>query len=104
MSDRQEFDWGSWKRIDCAEALSLLVQLKVEVGRRHPLWNCLHRTEVLARDSASDDVLIEITGTSGVALFVVHLTWSQAVDANGVFPGVAELGVAAVPSELRSES
>lgn len=101
MPDQQEFDWCSWKRLDRVEASNLLAQLKVEVGRRHLLWNSLQGTEVLARDSASDDILIETTEEAGVAFFVVHLTWSQASDAESAFPCVVELEISAVPNALR---
>lgn len=104
MSEVHEFDWVGWKRLDGSKAANLLEQLKTEVGSRHQLWNCLHRTEVLAKDSASDDILIEISGDTGFALFVVHLTWSQAAEADGDFPSVTELSISAVPRELRSEN
>ena len=99
MASNGEIDWESWEPANPIEMTSVIDQLKIEVGPSHQIYHVLDSATIFARDGASDDVLVSNPNDPST-VFIVHPTWSRAVEPNNHFPGTIKIATASVPSSL----
>ncbi|WP_412005270.1 hypothetical protein [Aestuariibius insulae] len=75
-------------------------QLRTEIGVAHHLYQAVERLRVIARDYASDDVLVS-DPTVTPQYYVVHLTWSDTPSENEEFPTFCSVLKSLLPLEYQ---
>lgn len=96
MRECDEIDWQSWELVEDDQRTLLNKQLRRELGVAHQLHEAVERLRVIARDCASDDVLVtDLTET--VHAYVVHLTWSDRPSENENFPSTCSMSKSLLP-------
>ena len=99
MDDDFEIDWETWEPSDANHATGVIRQLKVEVGQKHQIFHMLDRIQILARDGATDDVLVS-NPEDHTTVFIVHPTYAKTVETNPVWPATSKIKVTSVPARI----
>jgi len=97
MRECDEMDWISWELVETNQQALLEKRLQYEVGVAHQLYDALDRLAVVARDGASDDILV--ADPASPFAYIVHLTWSSGTDA--AFPHACSISKARLPLSFR---
>ncbi|MEM8849937.1 MAG: hypothetical protein AAGE03_07860, partial [Pseudomonadota bacterium] len=97
MCECDEMDWISWELVEANQKALLEKQLQYEIGVAHQLYDALDRLAIVARDGASDDILV-VDPASPFA-YIVHLTWPSGTDA--AFPHTYSISKALLPLSFR---
>ncbi len=100
MVAAEDFDFSRWVPVSGDEAERLTQQLKIEIGSAHVLFKARDHLLVVARDTASDDV-IAIDRRCNKELFIIHLTWQQGPDLHSGFPSSAKIAAGEILNLLQ---
>lgn len=71
-------------------------QLRREIGVAHQLYEAVDRLKIIARDGASDDILVA-DPTESFDNYVVHLVWSDGPREDANFPSTCTLSKSLLP-------
>ena len=88
---------STWRHVDDEEAVGLKNQLNKELSSNHKLSNITKSLIVVARDKASDDILLREVDDLD-RYYLVHLTWQPHPDSHVDFPWSESIND---PQELR---
>ena len=90
MQECGELNWQNWELVGDNQRTLFEKQLRREIGIEHHLYQAVERLKVIARDCASDDVLVT-DPTETLHAFVVHLAWSDGPSEEVDFPSACSV-------------
>ncbi len=100
MRECDEIGWQSWELVNEEQRERFEVQLRMEVRAGHPLYEAVERLKVIARDGASDDILVADFSCPDKT-YVVHLCWSNGTGEDTLFPSTCSMSKSVLPPEYQ---
>ena len=100
MRECDEIDWQSWELVRGNQRTLLGEQLRRELGDAHQLYEAVERLNVIARDGASDDILV-VDPKETLEAYVVHLAWSDGPNEDVNFPSTCSTSKLLLPLTYR---